>query len=145
MMTLSPAKKVMMRTLMPHEMMGMLPFTSMSDKEFKVLIMMRTSNDWMLYADCKENSYEKHGSIKIVSEDEFNIAKAHYKKPLLTYNLYKEMMVKEEEWKAMDEEDPANGTESEHYCDEHQDEVLLHDGKGGHYCEVCDEEDGVVS
>ena len=88
---------------MPHEMMGMLPFTSMSDKEFKVLITM-TSDDWMLYADCKENSNENHGSIKIVSEDEFNITRAHYNKTLLTYNLYKEMMVKEQEWEAMDDE-----------------------------------------
>ena len=102
-MSLSPAKKVMMRTLMPHDMMGMLPFTSMSDEEFKVLITMK-SNDWMLYAVCKENSYEKHGSIKIVSEDEFNITKAN-RNPLLTYNLYKEMMVKEQEWEAMEDDE----------------------------------------
>lgn len=90
---------------MPHDMMGMLPFTSMSDKEFRDVLTM-TSNDWMLYADCKENSNEKHGFITIVSEDEFNIAKAHYKfVPMLTYNLYKEMMGKEEEWKAMEDDE----------------------------------------
>jgi exonuclease VII small subunit len=32
------------------------------------------------------------------------------------------------------------GTESAHYCDQHPDEPLLHDGDDGHYCDGCDTE-----
>lgn len=42
-----------------------------------------------------------------------------------------------------DEEEPAEGTESEYYCEEHDGEILLHDGCGGYYCEACDEEDDI--
>ena len=40
-----------------------------------------------------------------------------------------------------DLEEFYKGTESEHKCDEHPDEVLLYDGSGDFYCEVCDKED----
>lgn len=41
-------------------------------------------------------------------------------------------------------EDPPKGKESKHYCDvpDHENEVLLHDGLGGFYCEECDAETG---
>jgi exonuclease VII small subunit len=32
------------------------------------------------------------------------------------------------------------GTDSKHYCDQHPDEALQHDGDGGHYCDDCDTE-----
>jgi hypothetical protein len=36
--------------------------------------------------------------------------------------------------------DPKKGTESAHYCDQHHDDPLLHDGDGGLYCDTCDSE-----
>ena len=41
------------------------------------------------------------------------------------------------------DDEPKKGDKSEHYCDEHHSEVLLHDGDGGHYCEECDTEDHI--
>jgi hypothetical protein len=41
------------------------------------------------------------------------------------------------------EEEPAEGDQSEYYCEEHDDHILLHDGYGGYYCEACDEEDDI--
>jgi hypothetical protein len=38
-------------------------------------------------------------------------------------------------------DEPKKGEESEHFCDEHPDYNLLHDGDGGHHCEECDMED----
>jgi exonuclease VII small subunit len=42
--------------------------------------------------------------------------------------------------KASEDNQNKKGAESEHYCDQHPDEVLLHDGFGGHYCDECDAE-----
>jgi hypothetical protein len=39
------------------------------------------------------------------------------------------------------EKDEEDGEKSKHYCDVHENEVLLHDGSGGFYCEECDTED----
>lgn len=58
------------------------------------------------------------------------------------YACYQCQLCKEcyEELKEMEEDDePEKGEESEWYCDRHEDEKLLHDGMGGHYCELCDE------
>jgi len=35
------------------------------------------------------------------------------------------------------------GEECDHYCDIHDDIQLLHDGNGGYYCDICDEEQGL--
>jgi hypothetical protein len=32
------------------------------------------------------------------------------------------------------------GKESEHFCDVHEEEPILHDGNGGFMCQVCDDE-----
>ena len=37
------------------------------------------------------------------------------------------------------------GSESEFYCDVHEDTQLCNDGNGGHYCDDCDDEDGYES
>jgi len=40
-----------------------------------------------------------------------------------------------------EKEEKEEGEKSKHYCDVHENEVLLHDGSGGFYCGECDTED----
>jgi len=39
-----------------------------------------------------------------------------------------------------EDEDEEKGKESEHFCDVHEEEPILHDGNGGFMCQVCDDE-----
>ena len=39
--------------------------------------------------------------------------------------------------------EPKKGELSEHFCDEHPEHILRHDGDGGYYCDSCDTEDHI--